>query len=216
MEVHRRRLIVEDSQDDFEPPVLIKKEPGMMADREGKKKGRKLVKMGEVTQPAGTSQERLTPRQVRKKKGSLLHLPDDAPVGGKPSILTRSVKKKGSWKAKGDPPAPLIENHEAVCLLMEKGKSIVEDHQGDERIISDESLSAEDELRFVIKSRRMPADQEQLVQPGQVKKVVAAFEEGLVLNEANGSLDAAKEEVVLKLNEYGSNLEGGNRKWSIQ
>ncbi|CAL1369953.1 unnamed protein product [Linum trigynum] len=212
----RRRLILEDLEDDFEPPVLGKKEPKELAACEGKKKGRKLVKAGAVKQTAGTSPDKAKPRQARKKKEWSMLRTEEEVIGDKDSLPIRLGKQKGGRKAREIPSAPLDENSEVDGPLGDKGKSAAQDQQVEESNLSDESLSEEDKLRFVIKTRRLPSDQEQLTQPGQVQQVVAAFEEGLVLNEAKDSLEAAEGDKTLMLNEYGSNIEGGSPKRSIQ
>ncbi|CAL1412810.1 unnamed protein product [Linum trigynum] len=215
-EPYRRRLILEAMEDDFEPPLPINNEPGSLAEGAKKVRGRKLGKVGVTRKLGANSQEKATTRPGRKQKGPVSYLQEEEVAAASLVNPPPGGKKKGKGKSKVVPSATVDLNFAMGGSMGDEGMTVGDDQKGEGHALSDEALSEEDASRFVIKERRLPSEKEQLVQPGQVKQVVDAFEEGLVINEMKGKLEGVMEEKALKINEYGSNLEGGNRKRSLE
>ncbi|CAL1394317.1 unnamed protein product [Linum trigynum] len=211
-EVRRRRLILDDSEDEA-PPTSGRSSPA--AAPEGKKGGRRLVKLADALSAAGVPKTREAPRSNRRKRSSVLDRGEKGETSRKKGGAGRTGKKQGGRQGKRAVEKERVQEAEVEENALAEGKKIVIEEAAVPRE-SDGSQSEEDELRFVIKSRIQPIDKENVGQNGRVKQVVAAFEANLAITEDQTHEDLAEGDMVLKLNEYGSNLDDGTHKRPLQ
>ncbi|CAL1387764.1 unnamed protein product [Linum trigynum] len=173
------------------------------------------MKVGSSKLSGGSSKPRGSPTKVSKPKprAPRSRAVEDGTGRGKGKVRV-SKGKKGHKKEK--PPTPagdgLAETVTAVTLDRA-------DDNPPKMVASGSPPSAEDDDRFMIKSRTPPMNSTG-ASSGHVRQVVvAAFEAGMIINEGKNKPENEEGETKLKLNEYGSNLggaTGANRKRPLE
>ncbi|CAL1393985.1 unnamed protein product [Linum trigynum] len=229
MEPRHRRLLLDDSDDEIITPMVPT--PGEKVEIAEKKKGRRLVKVG-ASLAVDTSAPPIAPSPSAKAKRTSQN-----------PMKTTATRTKASQKIKGKagqdtvggsevkggtrPSKPrgkassvskaVQENtsQEGQRALKAKGKASLEKIVAD-RVESETSQSEGEGQQFEIKKRPTLEAPVQQVQTGQVRQVVAAFEANMALNEDKEPLVTGDGEMIMKLNEYGSNLEDGTRKRALE
>ncbi|CAL1403133.1 unnamed protein product [Linum trigynum] len=210
-DARRRRLIIEDWED--ESPIPARPKEDKVEVGETRKKGKRLTKMVTANDGPKVASARRAPAQKKQTGTARPIKPAGAARKKKGLAQSPLVKEAGTGKAAHSAEMAPAQAHD----LSAQGESLmVEEPTKAEGMPSPKgSSSEEDEQRFVIKARTTPTKLQNQVLPGQVRQVVAAFEASMSINEESNIVQGVEDGLNPNLNEYGSNLETGTRNRSL-